>query len=97
VIRRLWFRSQAESDIAHAYEWYEEQTPGQGEAFLFALKACVALIERMPQIFPRAHLQVRRALLRKFPYKVFYVVREDEIEVMAVVHVKRNTPKGWRV
>ena len=51
----LTFEPEAEADMAHIYDWYEEQRPGQGQAFAFAFDACVSLIERMPLIFPRVH------------------------------------------
>lgn len=39
--------------------------------------------------------QVRRALIRRFPYSVMYVVEEDVITIIACFHVKRD-PKKWQ-
>jgi plasmid stabilization system protein ParE len=97
VNRRLVFLPAAKSDLAHAYDWYEESTPGRGEAFLFAFNACISTIERLPRIFSEVHAGARRALLRKFPYKIFYRIQEDVIVVLAVIHTARSVPRSWRI
>ena len=41
------------------------------------------------------HRHVRRALIRRFPYGIYYAVDEELIEVIAVFHAKRD-PKRWQ-
>ena len=95
--RRLTFLPEAKADLAHIYDWYEEQKSGHGEAFAFAFDACVSLMEQMPLIFPRVHKQFRKALLRRFPYKIYYVVLEGEIRVVAVVHSSMRNRRPRRL
>jgi toxin ParE1/3/4 len=52
-------------------------------------------VQRNPSAFPIVHEQVHRALLRKFPYALFYVVEGDAIAVVACFHVKRS-PVDWQ-
>ena len=92
--RRLVVRPAAEGDIAEAFRWYEERSPGLGEAFTSAVEAALREIERHPELHPRVRGAARRALLRRFPYAVFYVVRPDIIEVLACFHVRRD-PRRW--
>jgi len=40
------------------------------------------------------HGEVRRALVRRFPYGVFYVVEGQALLVLAVAHVRRQ-PAYW--
>ena len=85
----------AEKDISQAYQWYEESRPGLGEDFLLCFEAALSAIQDNPQIFPAVHKDVRRALLRRFPYAVFYMIHSDTIVILAVFHCARD-PESWR-
>src|SRR5580698_9861737 len=92
--RRLVIRPAAESELTEAYQWYEAQRQGLGSEFLFSIEAALALIQRTPELHPLIHKPIRRALIRRFPFGIFYVVQEDAIHDLAVFHGKRN-PKRW--
>jgi plasmid stabilization system protein ParE len=83
-------RPRAEADLVDAFAWYEEQLPGLGQVFLRAVDVCLTRIQRHPEAYPEAHPRVRRASLRRFPYGVFYVVRDNRIDVLAVYHARRR-------
>ncbi len=83
-------RRRAELDIDETYAWYELRAEGLGEAFLRAVDACLARIARHPEANAVQHDRVRRARLRRFPYGVFYAIREDFIDVLAVYHGRRR-------
>jgi plasmid stabilization system protein ParE len=83
-------RRRAERDLDEAYAWYEARSEGLGEAFLRAVGACFARISSHPEAAPEVAHRVRRARLRRFPYGVYYVVREDAIDVLAVYHSRRR-------
>jgi plasmid stabilization system protein ParE len=86
---------EAEADLADAYTWYEERLPGLGSAFLLSVEAVIHSITRNPQLYSPVHKNVRRALVRRFPYAVFYIVEESHIAILAVFHAKRH-PATWR-
>jgi toxin ParE1/3/4 len=90
----LSFRPEAESDIAAAYGWYEGRATGLGEEFLRALDVAVASILRNPMAHPEKHRGVRRALLRRFPYGLFYLADDQQITVLACLHARRS-PRRW--
>ena len=83
-------RRRAELDADDAYGWYESRAEGLGEAFLRAVDACLARIARHPEAYAVPHDRVRRARLHRFPYGVYYTVREDFIDVLAVYHGRRR-------
>ena len=87
---RLSLRRRAERDLDEAYAWYEPRSPGLGESFLRAADACFARIQRDPELYAVQHDRVRRARLHRFPYSVFYVIRADWIDVLAVYHARRR-------
>lgn len=92
----LIIRPEAEADLDEAYQWYEEQAPGLGADFLLCVDAIMASIERNPQLYPVLHKDiVRRALLRRFPYGVFFAEGKRNISVIGVLHAKRS-PKVWQ-
>ena len=92
---RLVVREAAEADITEAARWYEQRSPGLGSEFLRAIDVALAEIARMPERYPVVHGRARRALLRRFPYAVFFVPRPDLVSVIACLHARRD-PRHWR-
>ena len=82
-------------DLADAYDWYERQEEGLGERFLDAFDSCVELIRENPRANPVVHRDIRRSLLRRFPYLVFYRAEADAITVIGCFHGKRD-PRSWQ-
>jgi plasmid stabilization system protein ParE len=91
----LVFHPDVQGEIDDAYRWYEQQRPGLGDDFLAALELVFHRIEQMPAIHQVIWQDVRRGLLRRFPYGVFYRVHPDRVEVIAVQHLRRD-PSGWQ-
>ena len=92
---RLVVRSAAEADIASAALWYGQRAPGLGEEFLRSVDVALAEITRMPERFPVVHLNCRRALLRRFPYGVYFVAAPGLISIVACMHARRD-PRRWQ-
>src|SRR4030043_1795322 len=63
---------EAQQDVDEAYSWYEDRRTGLGEEFLGCVDACIQAICRMPELYPKVHEEYRRALVRRFPYAIFY-------------------------
>lgn len=93
--RPVIFRSAAQEDIVAAYRWYEARQPHLGAAFLDEIDKVEQLVSSDPELFNVIRGDVRRAILHRFPYAVFYVVRPEWISVVAVLHHARH-PKAWQ-
>ena len=91
---RLKFSARALREIGEAQAWYETQSSGLGEEFVAAIALQLKRLEQAPLLYAEVIPKVHRALLPRFPYGLFYVVREDLIHVLAVLHDKRN-PGHW--
>lgn len=89
------FRREAEAELAEAIDWYEARRGGLGGQFLLAVDAAVARIARDPEAYPIVHRDVRRVLLRRFPYALYYVVTPDRVTVLACFHGRRD-PRRWQ-
>ena len=85
----------AEADIADAVAWYAGVGPGLEQEFLRAIDASLAAIRRHPEAYPVVFKGLRRALLRRFPYALFYTIFGDTIILMACFHARRD-PQDWQ-
>jgi plasmid stabilization system protein ParE len=86
---------EAEEDLADAKRWYERRRAGLGERFLLCVEAALEHIQRFPEAATEVYPEVRRVVVRQFPFGVFYRIDQDQIAVIAVYHNKRD-PRGWQ-
>jgi plasmid stabilization system protein ParE len=91
---RLKFSKRALHETGKAQEWFELQSPGLGEEFIAAMELQLKRLEQAPLLYAEVVSGVRRALLPRFPYGLFYAVRDDLVHVLAVIHDARN-PSRW--
>jgi len=85
----------AERDLAEAFGWYEARQPGLGLEFLRAVDARIRSIQRNPEMCGFIEEEYRCAMVRRFPYMILYVDRNDTVTVYAVFHTSRD-PLKWR-
>lgn len=88
------YRRTVGRDLAGGYAWYNGQRDGLGEEFPGEVNATFDAIERLPEIFARVHGEVRRAVISRFPYAVFYRVETKRVVVLTVLHTARD-PRAW--
>lgn len=87
---RATIRPEAENDLKEAFSWYEDKRQGLGHDFLLQVDAGLKLIERNPKIYPPEYKETRKHVIKRFPYKVVYLVEKERIIVLAVIHGKRS-------
>ncbi len=92
---KLVLAPEAEQDLAEAYAWYELQRSGLGEDFLGCVGACIEALLRSPAMYAKVHESYRRALVRRFPYAIFYEQSDELLTVYCVFHTARD-PGKWR-
>jgi plasmid stabilization system protein ParE len=89
------FTEEAEHDVVSNYNWYENREPGLGEDFLRCVEACVLRIQRNPRLYQVVVDGFRRALVRRFPFEIFYELTRDSVVIYAVFHSSQD-PEKWR-
>ena len=89
------FTQAARRELLDAQDWYEEQVTGLGRRFRQAVDALIQRMSDNPHQFPVVLKTVRRALLRRFPYSLFFVVEDDALIVIACFHASRD-PSHWQ-
>lgn len=87
---RLIVRPEAEEDLKEAFAWYEGKRPGLGHDFLLQVDAGLRFIKRNPEIFPAEYKGARKHLIKRFPYKIVYLIERENFIVLAVIHGKRS-------
>jgi len=60
-----------------------------------SIDATIESVLRTPEAYTPIYKKTRRALVRKFPFGVHYIIEEETIVVLAVFHASRN-PKEWK-
>jgi plasmid stabilization system protein ParE len=91
---KIAFLPAAQAELDDAFSWYEEQAVGLCYEFLDELDQTLRLIVTFPKLHPLVEKKVRRCLVNRFPFGVFYGIADDTIIVIAVVHLRRK-PAYW--
>jgi toxin ParE1/3/4 len=88
---------EAKADIAEAVAWDRARSIQAAEQFLLAVGVAFARIEAQPtaQVVVDAETGARRALLRRYPHRVLYLIDGEHLVVFAVMHHRRDDP-AWR-
>ena len=89
------FNQNVEADLADSYDYYEIQLPGLGSEFLLSVEAGINAISRDPLHFQKVHKNKRKMNLKRFPFGIFYLISEETVLILAIVHLTRN-PKVWK-
>ena len=87
IYAELVIAPEAELDVAAACIWYEGRRDGLGDEFPSSVDASIASIRRCPEMYPIVHDSYRRALIRRFPYTVFYEHSERTDDVRRVSYL----------
>ena len=93
--RQVIVREEAKKDLAEGYAWYEKRQPGLGRELVFSVEAAIIEIGRRPLTFQIIYKNVRRAVIKRFPYTILFIESNDVISVIAIFHARRN-PRIWQ-
>lgn len=83
-------RRPAELDIAEAQVWYETQQTGLGAEFRAEVSRVIDRLAATPRIYQIVHRDIRRAIVRRFPYLIWYRVAAETVMVLACTYASRD-------
>jgi plasmid stabilization system protein ParE len=92
---RVQIRRLARRDIDSAFDWYLERDEQAATAFLLEVDRFIDGMRQNCEQFPVVYRDVRRALLKQFPYAIYFKVEGDRVTVVAVPH-QRRAPRVWK-
>jgi toxin ParE1/3/4 len=75
-----------EIDLDTAYRWYESQRALLGTEFLQDFGQRLQILAKNPQIGTISYQQVRKFVLQRFPYVLYYLATESKLTVIACLH-----------
>lgn len=90
---KLRYTVRAKDDIDIAFSWYEEQRQKLGFEFLDCVEASIHNILEMLKLYAKQYDNFRRALVRRFPFSIFYTIEKEEIVVHAIFDNRQNPAK----
>jgi toxin ParE1/3/4 len=85
----------ASMEIDDAFHWYEAERAGLGVELRAALRETLNTISEHPSLYPLVRRDARRALLKRFPYAVFFREYPEVIAIFAFMHTHRD-PRHWQ-
>lgn len=96
MIHSLIIRPEAEADMTEAALWYEQREAGLGMELIEEIRAAIRRGVESPPSCPclRKTPDVRRVLVKRFPYRVFFIHRDDVLVVFGVLHAERHDRHG---
>jgi len=92
--RRVVVRPEARAELAGSAAWYRERSRLVAHAFRLAIRELVVRIAEYPASFPEIAPGVRRGLVSRFPYAVFFAQETDSIVILSIKHQAQN-PSSW--
>jgi plasmid stabilization system protein ParE len=90
---RLW--DEAKTEFDDAMDWYEQQRAGLGARFATAIHDQLDRIARQPNMHGKIRNDVRKSVVRGFPYCIFYLAEPSEVVVLSIFHTSRD-PAVWQ-
>ncbi len=82
------------SELQEAKDYFNTQSDDLGDVFIDYFQKLAGLIASNPFLFQKVYANKRRAVLRRFRYNVIYVVHDDAVLILGVLHGAKN-PKTW--
>ena len=91
----LLVRPEARADLLDVFHWYQAQRAGLGLDFKLCVDEVFSKLQKHPVIYKTIHLTIRRAIMKRFPFGVFYIIEGKKVIVLAVLHARRD-PDNWK-
>lgn len=89
------YHPDAEAELLEAVRFYERKVPGLGDRFLREFDAAIAAVRGAPDRWRIVEADVRRYVMRRFPYAIYYRIEGSELRILVVKHHSRH-PDYWK-
>lgn len=88
-------REEAQAEFDEAFDFYEGKRSGLGVDFLNRVQHVFDRISINPLMHGVVLGDVRKAVVKRFPYCIYYLAQATRVEVIAIFHAKRD-PSIWQ-
>ena len=80
------YKRAAAAEVEAAIAGYAQPEISQASAFVKDLERTESHLQTQPALYQRVEGEIRRAVLRRFPYSIFYVIEQNDVIVLACMH-----------
>ncbi|AXJ02501.1 ParE toxin of type II toxin-antitoxin system, parDE [Cyclonatronum proteinivorum] len=91
---RVTFQPAAQKEMFESVAYYEQKDHGLGSKFLYEIDSTLSLISAYPESGTLLNAYARRVLLKGFPFGVVYRIYNNQIVILAIMHLRRK-PNYW--
>ena len=92
---KISYHPKAADEYDEAIDYYEDCQTGLGKQLTQEIDASIKLVLAFPTAWTLLEGEIRRILIRRFPFGLLYILRNDEIYILAVMNLNRN-PNYWK-
>jgi plasmid stabilization system protein ParE len=89
------FHPAAAEEYLESCRYYSGIEARLGAAFSLSVESAIGRIQARPEMWPEIEEDLRRCLLKRFPFGLYYTVEDDFLLIVAVLHMRRK-PGSWR-
>ena len=94
-MRKLVIQPEAQSEYEDGISEFKKIKKELARRFAKEVKKSLKLLRKMPKIHGIVVRDIRRAVVRGFPYVILYRVTDTEVIVLAIFHTRRD-PSDWQ-
>lgn len=89
------FHPAAAQEAESTYDWYAARNAAAAHGFRDELRRAIDMVAANPRTWPRYGGRARRYVFPRYPFSLVYILRGDDVEIVAVAHGRRR-PGYWR-
>lgn len=86
---------EAREEFDESYDYYEGQRPGLGDTFAGRIQDVLDRVGQTPQMHAIVYKSIRKAVVVRFPFCIYYRIEPSVVRVIAIFHTSRN-PVVWK-
>jgi plasmid stabilization system protein ParE len=91
---RVIFHPEASAEMLESARFFDEKSAGLGSDLITAIQESTRRIAKFPESGPIEKWNIRKCLVRGFPFTLLYEAGQDQIYIVAVMHQHRR-PGYW--
>ena len=84
------FTSLAQKEYQEAVFYYDDRNIIAGDQFIEEVEQAIKMIVFFPHAWSKAGTKLRKYVLKRFPYAIFYKPYEDYVIISAIANQHRN-------
>jgi plasmid stabilization system protein ParE len=93
---KFFLHPQAQEELEQSIIFYKKQQAGLENRFIEAAEDAINKVCRNPLLYRKVDDDVRKCRLLHFPYAIIFRPRPSQIEIIAVMHLRKQ-PNYWQL